>query len=428
MNPHDGSPEPAAMRRTIGIPGATALGLGSILGTGVFISLGMAAELSGNWILLAIGIALLLAVFNGLSSAQLAAAYPVSGGTYEYGTRLLSPSAGFSAGWLFLCAKSASAASAALGASIYLLALWGTSSRTMVIVVAMAVLLLATMVVLLGLRRTNLVNMVIVTSVIGGLCVFLISCLEPAADAATEVTPSNLSGVPEAVAIVFVAFTGYGRVATLGEEIRDPARSIPRAVILTLCIAGGLYLLVGAALAWAAPATDLVAAEVGTSSLERVARHNSGPVAGSVVAITAIIAMIGVLLNLLLGLSRVTLAMSRRGDMPGSMAVLDARTSTPTISVISIACIIAVLVLIGNIAFAWTLSALTVLVYYAITNLAALKLSDSQRRYPRWTAISGLLLCVAAACSLPLDTWIAGVGVLACGFVWRWLRSLARAT
>jgi len=412
----------------MGIPGAVTLGLGSILGTGVFISLSMATELSGGWVLLAIGIALLLALFNGLSSAQLAAAYPVSGGTYEYGTRLLSPLTGFSAGWLFLCAKSASAASAALGASLYLLALWGATSRTMIIIVAMGVLLLGTMVVLLGLRRTNLVNMVIVACVIGGLCVFLVSCLESATGDVAAVLYSNPGGVPEAVAIIFVAFTGYGRVATLGEEIRDPARAIPRAIILTLCIAGGLYLLVGAALAWASPAVELVTVEVGSSSLERVARHNAGPLVGGIVAVTAIIAMIGVLLNLLLGLSRVTLAMGRRGDMPASMAAIDARSSTPRISVITIAAVIAVLVLIGDIAFAWTLSALTVLVYYAITNLAALNLPPEDRRFPRWTAMSGFLLCVAAACSLPLTTWIAGIGILACGFAWRGLRSLAAAT
>jgi len=426
----DESSTPSGMlHRTVGIPGAVLLGLGSILGTGVFVSLGLATELAGPWVLAAIAVALLLALFNGLSSAQLAAACPVSGGTYEYGTRLVSPGVGFTAGWLFLCAKSASAASAALGAAVYLLGPTRSGDTPTVVGTALGIVVLTTLVVLLGLRRSNRVNAIIVGIVLVGLVLFVVGSIASGPPACTTVTAvPRPSGLPEAVAIVFVGFTGYGRVATLGEEIRDPGRSIPRAVIATICVAGALYLLVGSVLAWTAPAELLVSSNAATSPLEQVATHHGGPTFGVLVAICAITAMLGVLLNLLLGLSRVMLAMGRRGDMPGVMATVDATTTTPIAAVIAVACIITALVLIGDLTFAWTLSALTVLGYYGITNLSALRLPAADRRFPAWTAVAGLTLCIAAACSLSPQIWLAGGVVLLAGHAWRVVFRLIRPT
>ena len=117
----ESTPPPAALARVVGLWGAVWMGLGSILGTGVFVSLGIATGVVGSGVVLAVALAALVATANGLSSAQLAAAHPVSGGTYEYGHRLVNPVAGFTAGWMFLAAKSASAATAALGCAGYLL-------------------------------------------------------------------------------------------------------------------------------------------------------------------------------------------------------------------------------------------------------------------------------------------------------------------
>lgn len=410
----------SSLDRSVGVPGAVMLGLGSILGTGVFVSLGMATSLAGPWVLIAIGVALVIALCNGLSSAQLAAAHPVSGGTYEYASRLISPGLGFTAGWLFLSAKSASAASAALGAAVYLMGTDGAADRSVVVVTALGIVALTTLLVLSGLRRSNLVNTIIVSFVFVGLIVFLFTAFRSVSDVdrITLASPRP-SGIPEAVAIVFVAFTGYGRVATLGEEIRNPRRSIPRAVIATLLVAGTLYLLVGAALAFAAPASQLVSSNAAISPLEVVASHHGGRTVGTVVAICAVTAMIGVLINLLLGLSRVMLAMGRRGDMPAATAMVGQSSRTPIWSVLSVGCITAGLVLIGDLAFTWTLSALMVLGYYAITNLTALRLRDEERRFPQWTAWSGCILCLAAACSLPAAIWWTGTIVLAAGFGWR---------
>ena len=363
------------MERSIGTGGAVLLGLGSMLGTGLFVSIALATDMSGTWVLAAIALATLTATCNGLSSAQLAATYPISGGTYEYASRLLSPATGFAAGWLFLCAKSASAAAAALGAGSYLLATVGADPSGRGTAVALFLLLMVACTVLLGLRRSVLATMIILVFVGIGLLVYLVACMNVGPADETMLAVPYSAGIPGAAAIMFVAFTGYGRIATLGEEVRDPARTIPRAIIITIAFTGALYLLIGWTLSNTAMPEELVLKDSNLNPLQSIATRSWGRTAGTVVAIAAIAAMIGVLLNLLLGLSRVVLAMARRGDVPRSHGLIWTRTSTPPWAVVDACIVIAVLILVGDFTFAWSLSAFTVLIYYAITNLAAIEIA-----------------------------------------------------
>ena len=414
------------LQRTIGTGGAVLLGLGSIIGTGVFVSIAVAVDLTGSWVLVAIAIATLTATCNGLSSAQLAAAFPVSGGTYEYGTRLLTPSIGFAAGWLFLCAKSASAAAAALGAAAYLLNILGYADSGAETYVALTVLLIAAGTVLVGLRASVLVTLSILLLAGVGLTVFLLASLDAEISISGKTMPSDASAIPFAAALMFVAFTGYGRIATLGEEVRDPSRSIPRAIIITLICTGMLYMLVGWAVSNSVMPEDAAAAKSELNPLQLITMRSWGPVAGTVVAAAATAAMVGVLLNLLLGLSRVMLAMARRGDMPHRCGRVSGPSSTPRTAVIVIACIIALLICMGGFTFAWSLSACTVLIYYALTNASALRLSDTHRTWPRWIPMLGLLLCTVLAFSLPIAIWSIGLSVLVAGFLYRWIHRLIR--
>ena len=244
------SPPPAPserLRPELGLIGTVALGLGSIVGTGVFVSIGIGAGIAGPAVLVAIAIAALVALCNGLSSAQLAASHPLSGGTYQYGYEYAGPALGFTAGWMFLCAKSATAATAALGLSGYLLnALERTASITPV---ALAAVLVLTLIALLGIDRTNKVNIAIVAATLGSLLVFIVAGA-PSAQPHLHLIPfsGDDSGLAllQASALMFVAYTGYGRIATLGEEVRQPHKTIPRAIVAALLIAMLLYLGVGA--------------------------------------------------------------------------------------------------------------------------------------------------------------------------------------
>lgn len=419
-----------ALARVVGVPGAVLLGLGSILGTGIFVSIGLGAAAAGPAVVLAVTLAAAVATFNGLSSAELAASHPVSGGTYEYGYRYLSPALGFVAGWMFLCAKTASAATAALGFAGYVLAALGRASSSFEHT-GLALLTVATLTGLVagGMTRSNRTNAVIVLVTIVALLLF-VSCGLPTAWAskATHFEPffdsegTGIHGLFHATALMFVAYTGYGRVATLGEEVRDPARNIPRAIIITLVAAMCLYVAVTAVAVGVVGAHGLAAAtRTAGAPLELAAKQLGLPAVHWPIAIGAATAMAGVLLNLLLGLSRVLLAMARRGDMPASLAAIDRHRVSPRRAVIVTGILVGGLALLGNVETTWSFSAFTVLLYYALTNLAALRLPPGAQRVPRLVPFLGLLSCLGLTVWIEPMFWLAGGGITAVGLTWHWI-------
>lgn len=391
----------SSLRRELGLWGAVGLGLGSILGTGVFVSLGLAAAVAGEGVLLAIPLAGFLALGNALGSAQLAAAYPVSGGAYEYGYRLLSPSAGRLAGWSFLLAKSASAAAALLALG----SLAGVGPA-----LAIGILLVLTALVVQGVRRSNAVNACLVTFILGALA-FFVAQIEapPPLRGAIDAAMARPGALLEATALAFVAYTGYGRLATMGEEVRDPTRTIPRAILTAMFITVAVYALV----AWAAIDAvgvhewgELAARGAGLGEL---AALGSRQAAANWLFAAAIAALIGVVLNLLLGLSRMALAMARRGDLPSALMAIDGEKNSPRNAVYFVAALILAFVAVGSLKGAWAFSAASVLLYYAINNLAAFRLPPDQRRYPRIIAAISAAGCVLLA---PALGWQVGLLVL----------------
>jgi basic amino acid/polyamine antiporter, APA family len=398
----------------IGTLGAIVLGLGAILGTGVFVSLAIATEIAGNGIFIALIAAAIVALCNGLSAAQLAAAHPVSGGTYAYGYRYLHPYAGLIAGWLFLLAKSASAATAALGFASYLLTALGQPLIYQTPIALIAVLLM-TIVAAAGLTQANWLNTVIVAITLIALGSFALVGWTQASPQSAPQSPATLAHIGQATALMFVAYTGYGRITTMTEEVRHPRRSIPIAVFCSLGLTLLLYLGVASVIVRGDGDPNGF-----SGSLPAIAQRwqTHWPV-DRIVSIGAITAMLGVLLNLILGLSRVLMAMGRQGDMPRLAARLNHGQTTPTIAVWSMGLIIAALVTIGKIKTTWSFSAFNVLIYYAIANLAALQLPEADRRYPRWIAIVGLISCTSLAFWVEPRVWQAGLGLIGLGLVWK---------
>jgi len=403
------------------------MGLGSILGTGIFVSIGIGADVAGPSVILAVAIAAVVATFSGLSSAQLAASHSISGGTYEYGYRYLNPTLGFTAGWMFLSAKSASAATAALGFAGYVLASLGVSGATFQIALALVAVGILTLVVAGGMRRSNRTNAVIVSVTVTALLAFVITGIPSALDGAPEhaaivfeAEGDGLVGLLHATALMFVAYTGYGRIATLSEEIREPRRSIPKAIVLTMLATMALYAAVAFVAVAAVGAPRMAeATRAGAAPLEVIASGFGVPGIRWLVAAGAVTAMLGVLLNLLLGLSRVLLAMSRRRDMPRGLSRLDGEHGSPRRAVIVVGAIVATLVLTGSVKTTWSFSAFTVLVYYALTNLAALRLPADKRLYPPWVPACGLGSCLGLAFWVDSTIWLAGLVLIGVGLLWQ---------
>lgn len=411
---------------------AVLLGLGSIIGTGLFVSVGIAAGIAGPAVLLSLAIAAFVAMFNGLSSAQLAASYAYSGGTYEYGHAYLGPRWGFTAGWVFLCAKSASAATAGLGFSGYVTAALGVESRALRIAVGLSTVALLTVLVAGGIRRSSRVNAILVVFVLSSLVLLVVAALPSALSGARDhlipflVEPlgSGAAGafgaVLHASALMFVAYTGYARIATLGEEVREPSRTIPRAVLAALLVTLAVYVVVTAvAVASVGPGVLADAAIERAATLDPVARATGVPGLAEILAMAAAAAMLGVLLNLVLGLSRVLLAMGRRGEMPEFLSRLNVSGTTPTAAVLGTGIAIMTLVALGDLRTTWSFSAFTVLVYYSITNLAALRMPAKLRRYPAWIPCVGLGSCLLLAVWIDWPIVLAGLALIGVGLAWQ---------
>ncbi len=411
----------ASLKRTLGLPGALLMGLGSMVGTGVFISIGLASGVAGAAVLPAIALAAGVALCNGMSSAQLAAAHPVSGGSYEYGYKYLLPELGFSAGWMFLLAKSASAATAALGFSGYLLHQLDLADRVPLLIPALILIAGMTLLVQSGLRRSNRMNTLVVSLTLFSLLLFVFTLLPQYVvpenlhfDLADLCTPGFLKGC----ALMFVAYTGYGRIATMGEEIREPRKNIPRAIFAVMMITSLLYLLVALSAIGAVSADELgKMTRSGAAPLEMILTTLGKPKTASLVTLGALTAMFGVLLNLILGLSRVLFAMGRRGDMPKIFA--EVKNHSPKAAVLGVGVLIALIALPGKVQIVWAFSAFTVLVYYVITNLAALRLPAEDRLYPRIFSWIGLLSCLFLAFQVGMYYWLAGASILMIGLLWQ---------
>lgn len=411
------------LRREVGLAGAVLLGLGSMVGTGVFVSVGIVTGVAGPAVIAATFLAALIATANGLSSAQLASAHPVSGGTYEYGYLWLSPAFGFTAGWMFMLAKSASAATAALGLSGYLLDLLGVGPGGWHVALAVTGALAITAFVAGGIRRSTLGNAVVVGTALTGLVLLIVfSVPHVMAEGAERFTPflargdGGLRDLLHGAALMFVAYTGYGRIATLGEEVHEPRRVIPRAIIATMLVVTVLYLGVAVAGVGVLGADGFgEAAERTAAPLEAVAAALDVPLLPQLLAVSAVAAMAGVLLNLVLGLSRVLLAMARRRDAPGLLGRIDAERASPVAAVWTCGLLIGGIALVGDVRTTWSFSAFTVLIYYAITNLAALRLPEEHRLYPRWIPAAGLLGCLGLAFWVERNVWLVGLALLALG-------------
>jgi basic amino acid/polyamine antiporter, APA family len=409
-----GSGEPPELRRDLGLLDATGIGFGAIVGAGIFVVIGVAAGIAGPGLIVGLFIAGVAATANALSSGQLAAEYPQSGGAYEYGYRVLHPWAGFAAGWMFLSSKIAAAGTVSLGLGSYLAYLApGLPARG----VAVAAIVLFTALNYMGIRKSSRANLVMVVASVGSLLLFAVmGAGQWTREHLVPFAPAGAKGILESAAILFFAYTGYARIATLGEEVRDPRRTIPRAIGMTIVGAMCLYAVVALVAVGAVGAPALAA----TGAPIRIAAEATGH-RWLVVAVTAggVVAMLGVILSQLLGLSRMGFAMARRGDLPRQLGHVGAASGVPDRAVLLVGAIAAIVAATGSLTAIVAAAAFTILVYYGIANFAAIRMPQSAKIYPDFVPWIGLLTCALLALSLSGATIAAGVILLAAGMAAR---------
>ena len=397
------------LHRRLGLFDAVVIGLGSMIGAGIFAALTPAAHAAGSGLLLGLGIAAVVAYCNAISSARLAALYPASGGTYVYGRRRLGDFWGYLAGWAFVVGKTASCAAMALTVGTYA---WPAQAHA----VAVTVVLALTAVNYFGVQKSAWLNRLIVAFVLAVLVAVVAAVLSSGAAHAErlEVAGASFGGVLQAAGLLFFAFAGYARIATMGEEVRDPGRTIPRAIPLALTITLGVYTIVAVA----------VLAVLGPGRLAQAAAPLSEAVTAAgvgwlvpVVQVGAAVAAVGSLLALLLGVSRTTLAMARDRHLPHLLAAVHPKYKVPHRGELLIGAVVAVLAAISDVRGAIGFSSFGVLIYYAIANASAFTLRREEDRLHRAIPVVGVIGCVVLAFALPLTSVITGAAVLSIGIV-----------
>ena len=409
------------LQRRLGLADAVVVGAGSMIGAGVFAAWAPAASAAGSGLLIGLVLAGFVAWCNATSSAQLAAIHPESGGTYVYGRRQLGPAWGHLAGWGFVVGKTASCAAMALAVGAYV---WPEHERWVAIAAVVAIALVN----IGGLERTAFVTRILLGVSLAALVVVVIAAWTGDATSVDRITPIDASPyeVLQSAGLLFFAFAGYARIATLGEEVRDPEVTIPKAIPRALLFVLAVYLVVGVSSVAAVPAEVLGATDAPLRAVVEAAGHSA---LAPLVRVGAAIAALGVLLNLVPGVSRTVLAMARERELPGWFDHVDGRRNLPVRAEMAVVVTVGVLVSLLGLRSAIAVSGTAVLTYYAITNAAALTLTPQQRRWPRWIAAAGLVGCITLALALPWRELLSGAAVLAIGaFVRMVTAGRARAT
>ncbi len=401
------------LARRLGIFDAVVIGLGSMIGAGVFAAVGPAAEVAGSGLLIGLLIAAVIAYCNAASSAQLAAVFPQSGGTYVYGREQLGEFWGFLAGWGFVFGKTASCAAMALTFGTY-------ADPALARPLAVTSVIGVTLVNYLGIRQTAWLTRAIVAVVLAALAMVVTAALAggtASPDRFGHIFAGGPSGIMQSAGLMFFAFAGYARIATLGEEVREPARNIPRAISLALGITFGVYAVVaGTALAAVGPQTLAEAA----APLDAVVRPGRLEGLTPAVRIGGALASLGVLLSLLAGISRTAFAMAHDGQLPRWLGAVHPHHRVPHRAALSAGLLITAVVLLADLRGAIGFSSFAVLVYYAIANASAWMLPADKRRWPHWMSLFGVAGCLILALTLPWTSVVMGGAMLATGgLLWR---------
>ncbi|MET7936212.1 APC family permease [Streptomyces sp. NPDC005322] len=412
--------EGGELKRHLGVFDAVVIGLGSMIGAGVFAALGPAAAAAGSGLLPGLGLAAVVAYCNATSSARLAARYPQSGGTYVYGRERLGPFWGYLAGWGFVVGKTASCAAMALTVGVYA---WPGQAHW----VAVASVVALTAVNYVGVRKSAWFTRAIVAVVLAVLAAVVTACLTGGTTEAARLeigADAGFGGVLRAAGLLFFAFAGYARIATLGEEVRNPERTIPRAIPLALGITLAVYAAVAVAVLSMLGPDRLAHA---TAPLADAVRAAGVPGLVPVVRAGAAVAALGSLLALILGVSRTTLAMARDRHLPQALAAVHPRFQVPHRAELAVGAIVAVLAATADVRGAIGFSSFGVLAYYAIANVCAWTLTPAEGRPARIVPVLGAAGCPALAFALPLVSVLWGAAVLVLGAGVYGLRSAAAA-
>jgi APA family basic amino acid/polyamine antiporter len=410
------------LKRALGLFDATAISIGAIIGAGIFVVTGIVAGMAGPSIIVSIIVAGIIASFTALNFAQLSAYMPKEGGGYAYTYKLISPFAGFLAGWMWVLSNVFTGAAVSLGFAQYLTAIFPILPIS---ITAAVICILFTVLNTVGVRESATINNSLVTAKIIILLFFVglglsfinFNNFQPFA-------PKGSIGILEGAALMFFAYGGYARVTTVAEEVKDAGKTIPKAIILALVISTLLYILISFV------AVGLVGFQTlasSTSPLTTSIEVTGIPTAGFIISVGAMIATASVLLMTILGVSRMSFAMARNGQFPTFLSRIHPKFQTPYYAV-WVTGALSTLLVFGDFSRVVAVGTFALLFHHALVNFAALKLRSENRRYPVLVSAIGFLLCLSLLVFLSRDAWLIGITGLAVGALYYYFGIRRRQT
>ncbi|MGW4533949.1 amino acid permease [Nocardia sp. NPDC004340] len=418
--------EHTALRRSMGLTALIALSVGATLGTGIFVVLGEAAPLAGPAVVVSFVIAALAALFSALSYAELAGAVPVSGSAYSYTYATLGEIVAWVCGWCLLLEYGVSVAAVAVGWGAYLNEFLGSTigwripdvlaqppgEGGVINLPAAVVVLLATAVLLGGIRESARVTTVTTIIKIAVLVFFVVvavtafnsSNLHPFA-------PEGISGIGAAASMVFFSFIGFDAASTAGEEAKNPQRDLPRAIIISLGIVTLMYVLVALTAVGAVGVDDVSSSGASLATVLDQVTGRGWP--ATILAAGAVIAIASVVLTVLYGQTRILVAMSRDGLMPNVLSRVGQKR-VPTINTLIVGGVVAVLSALVPLGELVNATNIGTLVSFGLVNIGVLVLRRTKPDLPRSfrtlvpvVPVIGVAMCVWLLVHLPGVTWLA---------------------
>ncbi len=404
------------LKRTLNLFDATSIGIGAIIGAGIFVVLGIAVGYAGPAVIVSMIIAGTVALFTALSFSELSSAIPKEGGTYEFAYEMIHPFAGFISGCMWLFAQTVAGAAVCLGLASYFVGLFPFFP---VKIVAVSAALALTVLNLMGMKHSARVNNALVVIKIVILCFFVgVGVFHVDPQNYSNFAPNGFFGILQGAGFIFFAYLGFGRIAALGEEVENPKRTLPLAILLALAASMILYAVTGLVATGLVDSGNL--AKFGSGSPIAYAAKATGSFAVvATVSFGALVALVSVLLTNLLGLSRVSFAMARNGQFPKALAKIHSKLGTPYLSILITGALMAVLAFVSDLRQAVAITSFSMLTTHIVLHSAAIRIRKKipnlkTFKVPLYPLIPslGIASCVILMFSLPMESWIVSAAVI----------------
>jgi basic amino acid/polyamine antiporter, APA family len=430
--------EGGELNRTFGVFALTMFGVGATIGTGIFIVLNTAVPDAGPGVVVSFGIAGVTAALTALCYAEMASMIPVSGSSYSYTYATLGEVVAYCVGWCLLLEYGVSAGAIVVGWGQYLNEVFADlfgwrmpdaisqppGAGGYVNVPAVVLVVLCCFLLIRGSRESAMVNTIMVCIKIGVLILFIVIGATAFDSANLEgFAPFGIAGIGAAASAIFFSFIGIDAVSTAGEEVHNPRRTLPLAIIFALIIVSTLYVLVALVAVAAQPWEQFEGQEAG---LAQILRDITGQTWPSLVLSTgAVISLFSVTLVVLYGQTRILFAMARDGMLPEVFHKVNPRTLTPVRNTIYVGLFVALLGALVPLDVLTNLTSMGTLVAFAVVSVGVMVLRrtqpDAERpfRVPLYPVIPVLSVaaCLYLIQGLPLSTFLLFAGWLAIALV-----------